>query len=367
MGSLPTHSKPSKLIPMGKLTATICLTIAVLLGSVGCQTISPSSYLKNEVRRSDLPLCPSDQNQLYKNCFGTYVWNDGKKYIGEHNKEGEHHGQGTKTYPNGYRQLSLSEQVAVSKYVGQWRDGKWHGQGRLTYANGRVREGIWKNDKFQDAQKISPTVTARKSSPPSTTKSVSSYNFNRKYLCVGASRGHKFSISEVRRLNIDCRTNTVTKRDGKSSSSTKSPPSKSAAKKPLNRFGSAFRGYSNNDVCDGVYEARPHLIKEAKQRGLTCPKYPWNNSPTVTARKFSPTYTSAAKKPPLGSEVRGFDLPPCRGSYNQSTWSDCFGEFHYAADGDYYSGGYKNGKKHGQGTYLYADYKRENAGAIIHH
>jgi hypothetical protein len=33
MGSLPTHSKPSKLIPMRKLTATICLTIAVLLGS----------------------------------------------------------------------------------------------------------------------------------------------------------------------------------------------------------------------------------------------------------------------------------------------------------------------------------------------
>jgi hypothetical protein len=37
MGSLPTHSKPSKLIPMRKLTATICLTFAVLLGSVGCQ------------------------------------------------------------------------------------------------------------------------------------------------------------------------------------------------------------------------------------------------------------------------------------------------------------------------------------------
>ena len=35
MGSLPTHSKYAKLISMRKLTATLCLTIAVLLGSVG--------------------------------------------------------------------------------------------------------------------------------------------------------------------------------------------------------------------------------------------------------------------------------------------------------------------------------------------
>ena len=34
MGSLPPHSKPSKLIPMRKLTATLCLTIAVLLGFI---------------------------------------------------------------------------------------------------------------------------------------------------------------------------------------------------------------------------------------------------------------------------------------------------------------------------------------------
>jgi len=34
MGSLPTHSKPSKSISMRKLTATLCLTIAVLLGGM---------------------------------------------------------------------------------------------------------------------------------------------------------------------------------------------------------------------------------------------------------------------------------------------------------------------------------------------
>jgi hypothetical protein len=38
---------------MRKLTATLCLTLTMILGSVGCQTTSPSSYLKNEVRKPD--------------------------------------------------------------------------------------------------------------------------------------------------------------------------------------------------------------------------------------------------------------------------------------------------------------------------
>ena len=42
------------------LPATICLTIAVLLGSVGVgYALSP---------------CPSDQNRYYDDYFGTYTW-----------------------------------------------------------------------------------------------------------------------------------------------------------------------------------------------------------------------------------------------------------------------------------------------------
>ena len=40
MGSLPTHSKSTKLIPMRKLTTILCLTLAVLLGSAGCNSVS---------------------------------------------------------------------------------------------------------------------------------------------------------------------------------------------------------------------------------------------------------------------------------------------------------------------------------------
>jgi len=101
---------------MKNLTATICLTIAVLLGSVG------AVYA--------LPPCPSDQNQYYDNCFSTF------------------------TFANG------------NKYVGELRNDKSHGQGTYTFADGRIKEGIWKDDKFQYAQKVTPTVTARKSPSP---------------------------------------------------------------------------------------------------------------------------------------------------------------------------------------------------------
>jgi hypothetical protein len=54
-----------------------------------------------------LPACPSDQSKYYDNCFGTY------------------------TFPGG------------DKYVGEFRANKRNGQGTLTYADGRTNEGIW--------------------------------------------------------------------------------------------------------------------------------------------------------------------------------------------------------------------------------
>ena len=38
MGSLPTHSKSTKLIPMIPLTVTLCVTLAVILGSIRVRT-----------------------------------------------------------------------------------------------------------------------------------------------------------------------------------------------------------------------------------------------------------------------------------------------------------------------------------------
>ena len=66
------------------------------------------------------------------NGYGTYVWDDGGKYIGE-SKNNLSHGQGTLTYAD------------VDKYVGEYKNGVQQGNGTYTYADGTTENGIWKN------------------------------------------------------------------------------------------------------------------------------------------------------------------------------------------------------------------------------
>ena len=89
----------------------------------------------NAIGASDLPDCPSGAIYFKKNCFGTYTYARGGKYVGEF-QDGARNGQGTHTYANG------------KKYVGGYKDGKKNGQGTTTYANGSVKEGIWKDGNF---------------------------------------------------------------------------------------------------------------------------------------------------------------------------------------------------------------------------
>ena len=70
----------------------------------------------------------------WTNCIGTYTWENGDKYVGEH-KDGKSHGQGTFTWGNG------------DKYVGKYQDGKRHGQGTITWADGSKYVGEWKDGK----------------------------------------------------------------------------------------------------------------------------------------------------------------------------------------------------------------------------
>jgi hypothetical protein len=97
---------------MKHLTGILCLTIAVLLGSSGV------SYA--------LPECPEDQNQRYHNCFGTY------------------------TYANGH------------KFVGEWRNGKYHGQGTFIYVNGDKYVGEYKNNKSVNTKILNSSDKKRK-------------------------------------------------------------------------------------------------------------------------------------------------------------------------------------------------------------
>ena len=91
-----------------------------------------------------LPNCVgSYSTSKWNNCFGTYNWDSGNEYVGEH-KNGMAHGQGTFTFADG------------SKWVEEWENGDLNGYAITYKADGSInQEGIFKNDVFQYAQKKS--------------------------------------------------------------------------------------------------------------------------------------------------------------------------------------------------------------------
>jgi len=63
--------------------------------------------------------------------FGTYIWQDGRKYEG-HYRHNKKHGDGTYTYSDG------------SKYEGEWVEGSQHGLGCIIDAEESYeRRGMW--------------------------------------------------------------------------------------------------------------------------------------------------------------------------------------------------------------------------------
>ena len=81
---------------------------------------------------SDLPPCPKG---TYHNCFGTYTYDSGNKYVGEF-KDRKRHGKGTYTWADG------------DKYVGEFKNNKLHGKGTKFFANGDKYVGEFKNNEL---------------------------------------------------------------------------------------------------------------------------------------------------------------------------------------------------------------------------
>jgi hypothetical protein len=88
---------------------------------------------------SSLSPCPQDQSQVFHNCFGTHVYPNGDKYVGEF-RDGMSHGQGT------YYSLADGE-FKGDKYVGEFRDGMPNGRGTYSYADGDKYVGEWRDGK----------------------------------------------------------------------------------------------------------------------------------------------------------------------------------------------------------------------------
>ena len=65
-----------------KLTATLCLTLAVLIGVTGCQTTSLVSY--SGVSGGKLPPCKGNQRKdTWTNCRGYIMQSNGVEYEGD--------------------------------------------------------------------------------------------------------------------------------------------------------------------------------------------------------------------------------------------------------------------------------------------
>jgi hypothetical protein len=125
----PLHNLPIPHIfcqtsPMRYLTVTLCLTIAVLLGSAG------ESFA--------LPPCPNNSDiSTWTDCYATLTYAGGGGYVGGY-KDGKPHGQGTYIFgPNSKHK--------GDKYVGEFRNTKMNGQGTLISPDGSSYVGEWKN------------------------------------------------------------------------------------------------------------------------------------------------------------------------------------------------------------------------------
>ena len=107
--------------------------------------------------QSRLPQCPRDYSVTWTNCFGTYTFPDGQKYVGEF-RDNKFHGQGTLTFPDGWKSVGEFRDDKMNgqgtstfpdgaKYVGEFRDNKRNGQGTLTFPDGEKYVGLFQDDK----------------------------------------------------------------------------------------------------------------------------------------------------------------------------------------------------------------------------
>ena len=99
------------------------------------------------------------KGKYWDNCYGTYTWDNGNKYVGEW-KNNNKHGLGTYTYyANGDKYVGKFKNdhmhgqgtytyASGDKYVGALKDAKKHGLGTYTFVNGDKEVGQWKNDKY---------------------------------------------------------------------------------------------------------------------------------------------------------------------------------------------------------------------------
>jgi len=167
---------------MRNLTATLCLTLAVLLGTLGCakKPLNGHGDWTGFIMGGSLERYSGEFKDGEFHGIGTYnyitqypcrsVAGGDYRYKGEF-KGGKKHGQGVLTkcgdeYVGEWRNDKPHGHFTVSgpsgsKYAGEIQDGKPHGLGTLTHSSGQVEEGIWERGQFKNTQKNPSPKTSR--------------------------------------------------------------------------------------------------------------------------------------------------------------------------------------------------------------
>jgi hypothetical protein len=230
-----------------------------------------------------------------ENGYGVCTWSDGSKYIGEF-KDGEKNGYGTYTLPNDY------------KYVGQWKDDEENGYGTETsdYGHyvGEFKEGIPSgNGIFEDEYKKIFGVFDRDKEHPSITTG-NGVVFYKNGIIFKGTFYHYSPDSGIAYF-----------KDG-------------AKAEGEFDIGTTREDFDNEGACYGLYKGT-YTSKDKEQRKVldSC----W----AVGIEGIE--------------EVSIEYLPDNR--YGQGTCK--------YANGDKYEGQFKDGKRHGRGTFTHSDFPNQ--------
>ncbi len=257
-----------------------------------------------------LPACPSSGH--FNNCYGTFTWDNGDKYLGEW-KDNKRHGQGIYKYVNG------------NKYAGEFKNNYLHGQGTFTWGPNTE----WAGDKYVGEFK------------KSLRHGQGTYNF---------ANGNKH-VGEYKDNNRDGQ-GTYTYTDGSRYIGEHKNNSRHGQGTFIFADGSKWIGAWENGYLNG-YAIKYYADGSIDQEGI------FKDDKFLYEEKRSATNSALPACPKSGY------FHNCYGSYTFASGNTYVGEFKDTkrhgqgtftwADGEKYIGGFKDDNFHGQGTYTFAD------------
>ena len=243
--------------------------------------------------QSVLPACPP--SGYFHNCFGTFTYSSGMKYVGE------------------------------------WRDDKYNGQGALVYANGSTRQGIWANGVINRSATVQPLLVANQV----TNVSQAQASFGNLPVCQGND------VSKWSNCFGSKTDPSGTKYVGEF---------KGGKRNGQGTFifanGNKYVGEWREDKYNGlgtIYASTGNAILE----GIWSDDRFVRSAPIQQLSVTNQIVAVAEVKPDVSSS----NQPACNGT-DVGKWNSCFGTLNFA-NGDRYEGSVNSGKPNGLGTYFY--------------